>query len=138
MFGSPGAPTAALRNVLVGHAVGLAAGQVALALTGLAGAPSTLAVGVGGARVLAVMLAVGLTEAGTRALAAPHPPAGATTLIVALGLLQGPRALLVMAVAVALLAIVAPTIARLLGLPAPPWSVAAPEPTGGARSGDPR
>ena len=45
---------------------------------------------VSGARVGAAVLALGLTLFGTLALQASHPPAGATTLLVALGSLSTP------------------------------------------------
>lgn len=55
-----------------------------------------------------------------------HPPAGATTLIVSLGLISRPRDLLILEIAVVLLAALAIGINRLAGLPYPLWS---PRPT---------
>jgi CBS-domain-containing membrane protein len=54
-------------------------------------------------------------------LRAPHPPAGATTLIVSLGLLHTPLQLAVLMAAVILLCIQAVVINRLAGLPYPLW-----------------
>ena len=50
-----------------------------------------------------------------------HPPAGATTLIVSLGILSMPRNLVIIEVAVVLLAAQAFLINRLAGLPYPIW-----------------
>ena len=50
-----------------------------------------------------------------------HPPAGATTLIVALGILSKPKYLVIIEVAVILLTGQAFLINRLAGLPFPVW-----------------
>jgi CBS-domain-containing membrane protein len=50
-----------------------------------------------------------------------HPPAGATTLIVSLGIISQPKDLLIIEVAVLLLTAQAFTINRLAGLPYPLW-----------------
>jgi CBS-domain-containing membrane protein len=52
---------------------------------------------------------------------ADHPPAGATTLIVSLGIISKPKALLIIEVAVFLLVAQALVINRLAGLPYPLW-----------------
>jgi len=56
----------------------------------------------------------------------PHPPAGATTLIVSLGILREPWQLAVLMLAVVLLVIQGFVINRLAGIPYPLWS---PRPT---------
>jgi CBS-domain-containing membrane protein len=53
-----------------------------------------------------------------------HPPAGATTLIVPLGIISKPRELLIIEVAVFLLVAQALVINRLAGLPYPMWNAA--------------
>jgi CBS-domain-containing membrane protein len=53
-----------------------------------------------------------------------HPPAGATTLIVSLGIIARPRELFVIEVAVFLLVAQALLINRLAGLPYPFWKAA--------------
>lgn len=100
-FASPESPANHPRRAVVGHAIGLLAGAAALGLCGLLDAPSAMTAGVDGPRVLAVGLALALTGGGMVAADAEHPPAGATTLIVALGLLRAPAEL-----GVAMLAIV--------------------------------
>ena len=55
-------------------------------------------------------------------LRASHPPAGATTLIVSLGIISHPRELVIIEVAVFLLVAQALVINRLAGLPYPLWN----------------
>jgi CBS-domain-containing membrane protein len=52
----------------------------------------------------------------------PHPPAGATTLIVSLGILREPWQLAVLMLAVGLLVLQGIAINRLAGLDYPLWS----------------
>ena len=54
-----------------------------------------------------------------------HPPAGATTLIVSLGIISKPSELAIIEVAVFLLVAQALAINRLAGLPYPLWSAPA-------------
>jgi CBS-domain-containing membrane protein len=55
-------------------------------------------------------------------LKAAHPPAGATTLIISLGIVTKPFHLLVIEIAVALLTVHAFLINRLAGLDYPLWA----------------
>jgi len=55
-------------------------------------------------------------------LGVSHPPAGATTLIISLGIISKPRELVIIEVAVFLLVAQALVINRLAGLPYPLWS----------------
>lgn len=89
---------------------------------GLVGAPSVLDAGMTVPRIGAAALSIALTTAVLIILSASHPPAGATTLIVGLGLLATPALLAVMALGVILLTIVAWLLNRLLGIPVPVWS----------------
>ncbi|HEU4643380.1 MAG TPA: HPP family protein [Gemmatimonadaceae bacterium] len=120
-FYTPRAPAASPRNAMLGHLVGAVAGWVSLAAFGLLGAAPTVAAGVTAPRVAAAALSLGLTSGLMVLLRTPHPPAGATTLIVSLGLLRTPAQLLVLMVAVGLLALQAIVINRLAGLPYPLW-----------------
>jgi CBS domain-containing membrane protein len=54
-------------------------------------------------------------------LRSSHPPTGATTLIVSLGLLQTPHEMAMLMVGVVLLTVVGWTINRILGVPMPVW-----------------
>jgi len=104
---TPREPPAAPRSVLLGHGVALGAGWLALAVTGLLDAPSVLQQGITAARICAAVLSLVLTATVLIAIRAPHPPAGATTLIVSLGLLHTAGQLLVMAASVTVILIAA-------------------------------
>jgi CBS-domain-containing membrane protein len=121
-FFHPRTPSATPRNAIYGHALGILFGYGALWVTGLTDAPSALAEGVNGPRVLAAALSLAGTGAGMILLRVAHPPAGATTLIVSLGLITVPLHLAVIETAVALLTIQAILINRLAGLDYPLWS----------------
>jgi CBS domain-containing membrane protein len=51
-----------------------------------------------------------------------HPPAGATTLIVSLGIIAQPKDLIIIEAAVILLTVEAFVLNRLAGMPYPLWS----------------
>ena len=121
-FFSPTQPTASPRNTVYGHAIGILCGYGALAATGLTGAPPAIQVGVDPMRILAAALSLALTGALMILLKAAHPPAGATTLIISLGIVTRPVYLLVIEVAVILLTAQAILINRLAGIEYPVWS----------------
>ncbi len=115
-FLTPHAQAAKPKNALWGHAIGIACGYVALIATGLATAPSVLNEGVTVPRIIAASIALALTGAIMVIAKTPHPPAGATTLIVALGFITQPFSLVIVEVAVALLAGQAILINKLAGI----------------------
>ena len=79
-------PTSRAWNTFGGHVGGLAAGFVAVSLLGAAGAPSVLGDHVlVPVRVGAAVVAIALTMVIGSVARASHPPAAATTLLVALG-----------------------------------------------------
>jgi CBS domain-containing membrane protein len=121
-FYTPTSPSASPRNTLVGHAVGVLAGYFSLVVTGLTGAGPALAVGVTWPRVIAAALSLGLTAGLMVLLKSPHPPAGATTLIVSLGILTAPWKLVLLMGAVVVLTLQAIVINRLAGIPYPLWN----------------
>lgn len=120
------------RNTLVGHTIGVVAGYVSLLVTGLTAAGSALAVGVTWPRVIASALSLGLTAGLMVLCKSPHPPAGATTLIISLGILTKPWQLALLLMAVVVLTIQAIAINRLAGIPYPLWNPIK-EPEGKAR-----
>jgi len=99
---TPRQDSAHWRNVLGGHAIGIAAGYFALLATGLTTAPAVVEQGLTGTRIVAACLSLGLTAFLLQALRLPHPPAGATTLIVSLGLLKTPASLRAMSFSIVL------------------------------------
>lgn len=124
LFYTPMAPTACPRNTLAGHAIGAAAGYFALVVFGLQDAGPALTTGVTAPRVGAAAISLGLTSGLMVWARVPHPPAGATTLIVSLGILHEPWQLAVLMLAVFLLALQGLTINRLAGIPVPLWGPA--------------
>ncbi len=121
-FYTPLAPAASPRNTLIGHAVGVAMGYLSLLVTGLTAAGPALAVGVSWPRVIAAALSLGLTAGLMILLKSPHPPAGATTLIISLGILTKPWQLALLMIAVVVLTLQAIGINRLAGIPYPLWN----------------
>jgi CBS-domain-containing membrane protein len=85
VFAQPDAQVARPRNVVGGHAIGALCGYFALWATGLLGVPFSPQVTLH--RLAAATIALGLTALLMYVLHFEHPPAGATTLIVALGVL---------------------------------------------------
>jgi CBS-domain-containing membrane protein len=120
-FYTPLAPSAAPRNTIYGHAIGALAGYLSLVLFGLTDAGPALASGVSMARVGAAALSLGLTSGLMVWLRVPHPPAGATTLIISLGILTSPSQLAVLMLAVVLLTVQGFVINRVAGIDYPAW-----------------
>ena len=121
-FFTPTLPTASPRHTLLGHAIGIACGYGSLVVTGLEHAPPAIITGVDGARVLAAALSLASTGALMILFKAAHPPAGATTLIISLGIVTAPFNLLVIEIAVALLVLQAIVINRAAGIDYPLWA----------------
>lgn len=122
IFETPMAEVGTPRNTLIGHGVGIAAGVLSLLIFGLWNHPSVYVTGMTPARIGAVALSVALTGGVLRVLRSAHPPAGATTIIVASGLLARPHQLVDVAVGVLLLTLAGWLLNRLMGVPAPRWS----------------
>jgi CBS-domain-containing membrane protein len=122
IFETPMAEVGTPRNTIIGHGVGVAAGALALAIFDLLNARSVYITGMTPQRIGAIALAVALTGGVLRVLRSAHPPAGATTIIVASGLLAKPHQLIDVLVGVALLTIACWGINRALGVPAPVWA----------------
>lgn len=121
LFSTPLLPAASPRNTLGGHLIGASAGYLALVVFGLTDNAPALVEGVGAGRVGAAALSLGLTSGAMVWTRLPHPPAGATTLIVSLGILREPEQLVVLMVAVALLVVQGYVINHLAGIPYPRW-----------------
>lgn len=120
-FFTPMAKTASPRNAILGHAIGLLCGYGALRVTGsnlfsVATHPVTY-----WPIIFSAALSLSVTGAVMILLRVSHPPAGATTLIVSLGLISRPRDLLILEIAVVVLTALALGINRLAGLDYPVW-----------------
>ncbi len=121
LFYTPLTPAASPRNTLMGHLIGALAGYLGLVLFGLTDAGFVAGEPLTSARIGAAAVSLGLTSGMMVWLKVPHPPAGATTLIVALGILREPWQLAVLMLAVLLLIVQGFVINRLAGLPYPVW-----------------
>lgn len=125
-FYTPTLASASPRNTIWGHLIGAAAGYLALVLFGLTDAAPALATAVTLPRVGAAAVSLGLTAGLMVWLRVPHPPAGATTLIVSLGILRTPLDLAVLMLAVGLLTVQGFVINRAAGIDYPAWSPRVP------------
>src|SRR6266446_10671332 len=121
-FTTPTAPSASPRNTVIGHAIGACAGYFSLVVTGLTMTGPALIFGVTWRHVIAAGLSLALTAGFMVLLDVPHPPAGATTLLVSLGIMSKPAHLGVLMLAVGVLTLQAIIINRFLGIPFPLWS----------------
>jgi len=121
-FHRPLATASSPRNTIAGHLIGILARYGSLVIFGLANAPSATSEGVTVARVGAAALSVAATSGMMVWLRVPHAPAGATTLIVSLGILSRPRELLMIELAVVLMTVQAFVINRLAGVNYPIWA----------------
>lgn len=111
LFTMPMSKTAASRTVVLGHGVSLLAGLFAWHLCAWTGASPFVAAAIAFAVASTAMLTVD----------APHPPAAATALVVALGMVQQWWHPLVLMAAVVALVAQAALFSRLVGLPKPLW-----------------
>lgn len=122
LFFSPLAEASNPRNTIFGHAIGLICGYLAYVFTGAGTVPFGIHPGIFWPRILAAALSLSATGAVMVLSRVNHPPAGATTLIVSLGIIARPRELVIIEIAVFLLAAQALLINRLAGLQYPLWS----------------
>ena len=116
-FFSPLARASRPRHAILGHAIGLLCGYGAFVLMGSNPPQPVICWQTG----VAAALSLAATGALMVLFRVSHPPAGATTLIVSLGLLSKPLDLLIIEIAVLLLTLQAVAINRLAGIPYPLW-----------------
>jgi CBS domain-containing membrane protein len=119
LFSRPLRRDAAPRQILIGHAIGAGSGYLALAVTGLAGVSFSLTISLH--RVIAAAIALGLTAVLMILVRAEHAPAGATTLIVALGILPLLRDFVALMLAVVALTLLGLAINRCFRIKYPYW-----------------
>lgn len=121
LFFTPLHKSASPRNAVLGHAIGLLCGFEAFWVTGMHPFGQPPAQGFYWPQLIAAALALAATGTLMVAFSVSHPPAGATTLIVALGILYRPWHLVVIEVAVVLLVLQGWAFNRLAGLDYPFW-----------------
>ena len=127
LFFTPLGLQAAPRNVIGGQVIDIACGYLALMVFGLTGGLADI-FDLTAPRIGSAVLALSLTLALMVWLGLPHAPAGATTLIVALGLVHTLPHLAILLLAVILVVVCAFGINRLFGIPVPVWSPLHDEP----------
>jgi CBS domain-containing membrane protein len=119
LFVDPLGADSSPRHVLVGHFIGAGAGFAALAVTGLLGVPFDPPIRPN--RVLAAAIALALTAGLTMATRSEHAPAGATTLIVSLGIMPQLSDYAIIMLAVAMPTLLGFAGNRLSGVKYPAW-----------------
>jgi CBS domain-containing membrane protein len=117
----PLAPASSPRSTILGNGIALAVGYACLAAFGLRAAPSSLDAGVTVTRAAAAVVAIGATGALITLVRAIHPPAGATTLLVTLGIVKDPERLAIVFAGVVLVSACACALDRLAKIPMPIW-----------------
>jgi CBS-domain-containing membrane protein len=120
-FFSPLAPSSKPRHAILGHGIGILCGYASLWITGTALARHPIGQGVVWPTVASAAISLASTGGLMVLLRVSHPPAGATTLIISLGLLSHPVHLVILEIAVVLLSAQALFINRIAGLPFPVW-----------------
>ncbi len=120
-FARPLPPEQSVGTTILGHWVGILVGLGCLLAFGLRDDGSAIVSGLSGVRVAAAALSVGLTAAALRLLKSPHAPAGASTLIVSLGLLTSTMQLAMMALSVVLVALIGWATNLVVGVRVPMW-----------------
>ena len=125
-FFSPLTESSSPRSNILGHAIGLIRGYAAFALAAASSPPFGMQSGVHSPRLLAAALSLSAAGVLMALLRISHPPAGATTLIVSLGIISQPKELVIIEVAVIPLTVQAFVINRLAGMPYPRWRSESP------------
>lgn len=122
LFYAPLMPPASPRNTVIGHLFGVIAGWTGLIAFGLVDAPSAMANSVEWTRVGAAAVSLGVVGALMIYFSAAHPPAGATALIISLGLMPHLHQIPILMGAVVLLVLQAYVMNRIAGIPYPKWT----------------
>lgn len=123
-FFAPMGKSSSPRHAILGHAIGLVCGYAAYVAMGSHGFTATSFSQVSWREIIAAALSLAATGAIMVLMRVSHPPAGATTLIVSLGILTRPEYLVIIEIAVILLTAQAFAINRLAGLDYPVWEKA--------------
>lgn len=84
----PTAEIVSAKNTIFGHLVGAICGYTSLVVFGLANTPAMIVSGISIQFILAAVLSIALTSFFMILFSVEHPPAGATTLIISLGILH--------------------------------------------------
>lgn len=121
MFFTPLHKSASPRQAILGHGIGLLCGYAAFWVTGMHPFGQPAPPGIYWQQLIAAALSLAATGMFMVIFSVSHPPAGATTLIVALGILSKPWYLVVIEIAVVLLVLQAWVLNHMAGLDFPLW-----------------
>jgi len=121
VFAVPHSPAAAPRNVILAQFVGAATGWICIRACSVDPTGATLSHLFGLPHILATSISLGFTTLLMLLLDAPHPPAGATTLIVSLGSMPEAWHIVVVVASCALLVMLAHMAHAASGTPYPLW-----------------
>jgi len=121
LFFLPRSKTSTPHNTLLAHLIGLVCGYIAFRASGVPVWTAMMKEGFDFRPVVAASVSLAVTAALMILLHASHPPAGATTLIVSLGLITNITDLAVIETAVLVITAQAFCVNRLAGLPYPVW-----------------
>lgn len=114
-------PAGQPRNVIVGHGVAILSGWLSLIVFGLISAEPVFATGLTPAYIGSAALSLGLTAFIKHVCRAPHPPAGATTLVISLGIFSSHFDMFIIAVSVILTTALGFILNRISGGNMPVW-----------------
>lgn len=122
LFAYPLTTNASPKNAVLGHFIAVVCGYMSLVIFGLTNVPSAIISGLSIEFIMAATLSLVLTFAITIFFSVEHPPAGATTLIVSLGILHSISDLTVLMIAVIILCSEAWALNNLFEIKYPKWS----------------
>jgi CBS-domain-containing membrane protein len=120
-FARPLPPECTVKNVIAGHWIGIVVGLVMLEVFDLRSLPAAVTHGLDAKRVAAAALSVAVTATVLRLVRSPHAPAGASTLIVSLGLLTTNKQLEMMGLSIVLIAVAGFGLNLVAGIYVPLW-----------------
>lgn len=121
LFYKPLSETSSPKNAILGHLVGIVCGYLGLAIFGLVGSTSAFLHGVSIQYIGSAAVALTLTSALTSWWKVEHPPAGATTLIISLGIINTVPDLAIMIISIVVLCIVGWILNNISGIKYPLW-----------------
>jgi CBS-domain-containing membrane protein len=121
LFYKPMSETSSPRNTILGHLIGIVCGYLGLVVFGLIGSASAFDGGTSMQYIGSAAVALTLTSALTSWWKVEHPPAGATTLIISLGIMNTISDLTIMIAAIIVLCMASWVFNRMSGIPYPLW-----------------
>lgn len=125
LFYKPESIDSSPKHAVLGHFVGAISGFIGLVAFGLVGATPDIAHNLSLAYVGSATIALVLTSVFMHWFKIDHPPAGATTLIISLGIINTAPEIGIMMLAVILLVAIGWACNNLIGIRYPVWNISA-------------